>query len=258
MWSAWERALLRSLLGARRSVLRKQKERRWRGGGEGDELQPASPRRAGSGGAAPRHRAAFVRVIIMTLSLCCWSYRLADTLAPPFITMQKLSLYPKRCFLHMEVPVFTVSKRTVHLNTGRWDQCISKLLLWLNRICPAFSSREGQAGEKIAQVSANHLCVCMCVCGKDYPTGVKWSLSQNKETLPGTLNAFCWLELACQNGGSVPAGLKCGGKLNRLDDIVFVYGGRQGDFFASQAVFFPAFSSPFEPPPHLRLRAPSA
>ncbi|TKS88559.1 Calcium-binding mitochondrial carrier protein [Collichthys lucidus] len=32
-------------------------ERRW----GGDELQPASPRRAGSGGAAPRHRAAFVR-----------------------------------------------------------------------------------------------------------------------------------------------------------------------------------------------------
>ncbi|MEQ2224598.1 hypothetical protein ILYODFUR_009149 [Ilyodon furcidens] len=33
-------------------------EARW----GGDELQPASPRRAGSGGAAPRHRAAFVRL----------------------------------------------------------------------------------------------------------------------------------------------------------------------------------------------------
>ena len=41
----------------------------------GDELQPASPRRAGSGGAAPRHRAAFVRVIILTLTLRWWSYR---------------------------------------------------------------------------------------------------------------------------------------------------------------------------------------
>lgn len=66
-------------------------EERW----GGDELQPASPRRAGSGGAAPRHRAAFVRVIILTLSLRCWNYlvgRVADTLAPPFTTGGKLSL----------------------------------------------------------------------------------------------------------------------------------------------------------------------
>lgn len=41
--------------------------------GGGDELQPAQPRRAGSGGAAPRHRDAFVRVIILTLTLCWWS-----------------------------------------------------------------------------------------------------------------------------------------------------------------------------------------
>lgn len=40
-------------------------EERW----GGDALQPASPRRAGSGGAAPRHRAAFVRVIILMLTL---------------------------------------------------------------------------------------------------------------------------------------------------------------------------------------------
>lgn len=33
----------------------------------------AEPRRAGSGGAAPRHRDAFVRVIILTLTLCWWS-----------------------------------------------------------------------------------------------------------------------------------------------------------------------------------------
>lgn len=46
----------------------------------GDELQPASPRRAGSGGAAPRHRAAFVRVIILTLTLCWWSYYLVGWL----------------------------------------------------------------------------------------------------------------------------------------------------------------------------------
>lgn len=51
-------------------------ERRW----GGDELQPASPRRAGSGGAAPRHRAAFVRVIILTFTLCWWSYRLVGWL----------------------------------------------------------------------------------------------------------------------------------------------------------------------------------
>lgn len=47
-------------------------EERW----GGDALQPASPRRAGSGGAAPRHRAAFVRVIILMLTLSWWSYQL--------------------------------------------------------------------------------------------------------------------------------------------------------------------------------------
>ncbi|KAK2830240.1 hypothetical protein Q5P01_018171 [Channa striata] len=49
-------------------------ESRW----GGDELQPASPRRAGSGGAAPKHRAAFVRVIILTLSLRWCSYWLGS------------------------------------------------------------------------------------------------------------------------------------------------------------------------------------
>lgn len=43
------------------------------GGERGDEMQPAKPRPAGSGGAAPRHRDAFVRVIILTLTLCWWS-----------------------------------------------------------------------------------------------------------------------------------------------------------------------------------------
>lgn len=46
----------------------------------GDELQPANPRPAGSGGAAPRHRAAFVRVIILTLNLSWLSYRLVGWL----------------------------------------------------------------------------------------------------------------------------------------------------------------------------------
>lgn len=46
----------------------------------GDELQPANPRPAGSGGAAPRHRAAFVRVIILTFTLCWWRYWLAGRL----------------------------------------------------------------------------------------------------------------------------------------------------------------------------------
>ncbi|KAK2921211.1 hypothetical protein Q8A73_000696 [Channa argus] len=45
----------------------------------GDELQPASPRRAGSGGAAPKHRAAFVSVIILTLTLRSCSYRLIES-----------------------------------------------------------------------------------------------------------------------------------------------------------------------------------
>lgn len=64
-------------------------EARW----GGDELQPASPRRAGSGGAAPRHRAAFVRVIIpdsqplLVELLFSW---VAKTLAPPFIAAAKL------------------------------------------------------------------------------------------------------------------------------------------------------------------------
>ena len=40
----------------------------------GDELQPANPRPAGSAGAAPSHRAAFVRVIILTFTLHWWSY----------------------------------------------------------------------------------------------------------------------------------------------------------------------------------------
>lgn len=44
-----------------------------RRGERGDELQPAKPRPAGSGGAAPRHRDAFVRVIILTLTLRWWS-----------------------------------------------------------------------------------------------------------------------------------------------------------------------------------------
>lgn len=46
----------------------------------GDELQPASPRRAGSGGAAPRHRAAFVRIIILTLTLHWCIYQLVGWL----------------------------------------------------------------------------------------------------------------------------------------------------------------------------------
>lgn len=46
----------------------------------GDELQPANPRPAGSGGAAPRHRAAFVRVIILTFNLSWLSYRLVGWL----------------------------------------------------------------------------------------------------------------------------------------------------------------------------------
>lgn len=56
--------------------------------GRGGELQPAKPRPAGSGGAAPRHRDAFVGVIILTLTLCWWScllFRAARTPAPPFM-----------------------------------------------------------------------------------------------------------------------------------------------------------------------------
>lgn len=85
--SARAPALLHSSVGLctanGQSALRRQQQRRWwwwwwwcwccwvgGGRGGGGELQPASPRRAGSGGAAPRHRAAFVRVIILTLSLC--------------------------------------------------------------------------------------------------------------------------------------------------------------------------------------------
>lgn len=56
--------------------------------GRGGELQPAQPRPAGSAGAAPRHRDAFVRVIILTLTLCWWScllFRVARKAAPPFL-----------------------------------------------------------------------------------------------------------------------------------------------------------------------------
>lgn len=56
--------------------------------GRGGELQPAQARPAGSGGAAPRHRDAFVGVIILTLTLCWWScllFREARTPAPPFM-----------------------------------------------------------------------------------------------------------------------------------------------------------------------------
>lgn len=56
--------------------------------GRWGELQPAQPRPAGSAGAAPRHRDAFVRVIILTLTLCWWScllFRAAGKAAPPFL-----------------------------------------------------------------------------------------------------------------------------------------------------------------------------
>lgn len=43
---------------------------------------------------------------------------------------------------------------------------------------------------------------------------------QDREALQSSLNAFCCLQLLCQEGGSRPTSLKYSRKLNRLDDIV--------------------------------------
>lgn len=45
----------------------------------------------------------------------------------------------------------------------------------------------------------------------------------NKETLPSSLNGFCWLYLLYQEGGSEPTSLKYSRKLNMLDDDVVLF-----------------------------------
>lgn len=81
---------------------------------------------------------------------------------------------------------------------------------------------------------------------------------QNRETLPSSLNVFCWLWLLDQEGGSGPTGLKYSRKLNRLDDIVlFTVADRESFLLVCLSLLFPFFfflSALLSELPHLLLR----
>lgn len=81
---------------------------------------------------------------------------------------------------------------------------------------------------------------------------------QNRETLPSSLNVFCWLWLLDQEGGSGPTGLKYSRKLNRLDDIVlFTVADRESFLLVCLSLLFPLFfflSALLSELPHLLLR----
>lgn len=81
---------------------------------------------------------------------------------------------------------------------------------------------------------------------------------QNRETLPSSLNVFCWLWLLDQEGGSEPTGLNYSRKLNRLDDIVlFTVADRESFLLVCLSLLFLLFfflSALLSELPHLLLR----
>lgn len=77
---------------------------------------------------------------------------------------------------------------------------------------------------------------------------------QNRETLPSSLNVFCWLWLLDQEAGSGPTSSKHSRKLNRLDDtVLFTVADREAFLVVRTSPLFPLILFCQELP-HLLLR----
>lgn len=185
--------------------------RQWRGGGEEDELQPASPRRAGSGGAAPRHRAAFVRVIILTLSPSLVQPLVAgvvEALVPPLTAGERLSLYPllKSHEVTKHLHFYQNENEFVALSPRcqSWRRWASDRIFQLSAAARAPARRDKKTGKETAQVSAR-----MFVCARRNQRIILQELSEacpKPGALPSCWNALRWLQSLCQKGGSLPKG----------------------------------------------------